>query len=83
MHTVNLRHKYKSAKCRFILVPGEDPAVLGMPDTELLNILGVTSEVISKPHESGKFDLQTIEVSNSPVAEQTEPCEMRQSEYTW
>ena len=34
-----------------------------MPDTELLNMLKITCEVIGDPHESRKFDSWTIEAS--------------------
>ena len=63
--TVNLRHKDKCAKCRFFVIPGDGPALLGMPDIELLNILRVSCEVISEAHESWMFDLKTREASNS------------------
>ena len=63
--TVRLIHRDKNAKCRFFVVPGDDPALLGMTDIELLNILKVMCEVIGVPPESRKFNLQTIEASDS------------------
>ena len=66
MCTVKLRHKDKSAKCRFFIGPGEDLALLGMPCIELLNVLRITCKVISDPHEGRKFDSQTTEAFNSP-----------------
>ena len=36
---VELRHKDKTAKCRFFVVPGHDLALLQMPDIEVLGIL--------------------------------------------
>ena len=66
MYTVKLRHKDKSAKYRFFIVPEDGLAVLGMPDTELLSIQRVACKVISESHESRKFYLQAVEVSNSP-----------------
>ena len=39
MYTVKLRHTDKSAKCRFFVLPRDDPELPGIPDTELLNIL--------------------------------------------
>ena len=65
MYTVKLRHKDKSVKCRFFVVPGDGPALLGMPDIALLSILGITCDIISEPHESRKFESQTIDMSNS------------------
>ena len=42
MCTVILRHKDKSVKYRFFEISGYGPALLGMPDNELLNILRIT-----------------------------------------
>ena len=39
---------------------GDGPALLAMPDIELLNTLKVTCEIIGDPHESRKFDSQTV-----------------------
>ena len=64
--TVRLRHKDENAKCRFLLVPGDDPALLGMPDIKLLNTLKIMCEMIGDTHESRKFDSQTIGPSNGP-----------------
>ena len=61
--TLKLRHNDKSSKCRFLVVPREGPALHGMPDIELLNILWITCKVINDPHESRKFNSQTMEVS--------------------
>ena len=33
---VNMRHKDKVARCRITVVPGDSPALLDMPDMELL-----------------------------------------------
>ena len=46
MCTVKLRHKNKSAQCRFFVVPGDGPALIGMPDIELLSVLRITCNVI-------------------------------------
>ena len=37
--TVRLRHKDKNAKCRFPVVSEDGPALLGMLDTKLLDII--------------------------------------------
>ena len=43
--TVRLRHKDKNAKCRFFVMSADNPALLEMPDIELLNILKKMCEV--------------------------------------
>ena len=48
------------------MVPDDGPAWLGMPDIKLLGILKIIHEVIGDPHESRKFNSQTIEASNNP-----------------
>ena len=55
--------------------------MLGIPDIQLLNILKITCQVISVPHESGKFDSQTTNLSNALVAEETEPCSVKQTKW--
>ena len=67
MCTVRLRYKNKNAKCRFCVVPGEGPALIGMPDIKLLNILKIICEVIDDRHESKKINFQTVEASNGPT----------------
>ena len=66
MCTVKLMHKDKSANCRFLVVPGDGPALLWMPDIQLLNILRITCEVIGDLHKSRKINSQIIEASNNP-----------------
>ena len=56
MCTLKLKHKDKSAKCGFFVVPGDGPALLGMPDVELLNTLRTKCEVISDSLENKKFN---------------------------
>ena len=43
MCTVRLRHKDKTAQFRFFVVPGDDPALLG-----ILKIMGEAWEVIGQ-----------------------------------
>ena len=78
MCTVKLRHKNKSAKCRFLVLPGDGPALLGMSGIELLNVLRIKCNVIGELPENRKFDSQTIEASTSQVSEQMGPNSMRQ-----
>ena len=66
MFTVKSRQKDKSAKCRFFVVLGGGPALLGVPNIKLLNTQRITCEGISNPYESRKLDSLTTEVSNSP-----------------
>ena len=51
MCTVRLRQKYKNAKCRFFVVSWVGPALLGIPDTEMLSLLRIMCKVISDTHE--------------------------------
>ena len=39
--SVRIIHNAKYIKCRFFVVPGDGPALLGMPHVELLNIIRV------------------------------------------
>ena len=41
-------------------VPENGPALLGLLDIEVLNILKITCEVVGDPYESRKFNSQTI-----------------------
>ena len=66
MCAVKLKHKNKYIKCSFFVLPGDGPVLLGMSDIELLSILRITCDIIDEPHESRKFNLQTIEMSDSP-----------------
>ena len=42
------------------VVPGDNP------DFKLLSILRITCDIRGEPHESRKFNSQTVEASNSP-----------------
>ena len=65
--TVRLRDKDKIAKYRLFVVTEDDPVLLGMPDTELLDIIKITCEVMGDPHKSRMFNSQTIQTANSPT----------------
>ena len=45
-------------KCIFFVVPGNDAALLGILDTEVLGILKITCEVIDSQQGGRKFDSQ-------------------------
>ena len=77
MCTVKLRHKDKCVRCRFFVVSGDIPVLLGMLDIELLSILRMACDIIGEPHESGKFDLQTIETSSSPSCRANEALQIK------
>ena len=68
-----------SVKCRCFVVPNDGPALLGMPNIELLSIVQITCKVISEPHESRsrKFDSQTIKTSNIPSCRTTKALQIK------
>ena len=61
MCRVRLRHLNKIGKCTFFVVPDDSLALLGIPDTELLNIQIITCEVMGDQQADGKFDAQAIQ----------------------
>ena len=46
MYAVRLRHRNKITRSRFLEVPGDSPALLGMPDIDLLDIVKIACEVV-------------------------------------
>ena len=50
---------------RFFIVPGDSPALLGMPDIELLDIHKITCDVPDDQQMDSKFNSNTVEPSNS------------------
>ena len=63
--TVQLRHKEKIARCRIFVVPGDSPALLGMPDIELLVGLKIMCYVVEGQQVDRKFNSQTVEPSSA------------------
>ena len=59
-------------------MPGGSPSLLRIPDTELLNILKITYEVIGNPHKSRSSIHRQQKHQEALVAEPTEPCTARQ-----
>ena len=49
----------KCVKCRLFVVPGNDPALLGMQDIELFSRIGVMCEQIDSKMTDRKFDTHT------------------------
>ena len=62
--TVKLRYKDKITRYRFFVVPGDGPALLGMPEIELLGILKIMCDVIEGQQADRNFDSQTMEPSS-------------------
>ena len=58
--TVRLRHKDKIARCRFFIVPGDSPVLLGMPDLELLDVLKITCKILEGQQADRTFNPLTI-----------------------
>ena len=69
--SVRIRHNNKCAKCRFFIVPGDGPALLRMPDIELLGIIRVMCERIGNKANARKFDMQTRHSADSQIVVQT------------
>ena len=56
---VRLRHKDKVVRCRFFVVSGDGPVLLGMPDIKLLGLLNKTCNGLDQEQVGRKFDSQT------------------------
>ena len=65
VRSVWLRHKDKVVRCRFFVVTGTSPALLGKLDIELLELLKIVCEVLDQHQIGRKFNLQTIETSSA------------------
>ena len=63
--TVRLSHKEKTVRYIFLVVPGDSPALLGMPDIELLGILKIICEVVKGPQTDRKFHSQRMTPSST------------------
>ena len=59
--TAKLMHNDKVARCRFLVVPGDRPALFGMPDTEELDILKIMHEVVNGQQTDRKVDPQIMQ----------------------
>ena len=44
--SVKLKYRNKLVRCRFFVVPGDSPVVIGMPVIKLLGIMKITCEVV-------------------------------------
>ena len=58
--TVKLRHRVNTARFRFFVVSGDGPALLGMPEIELLDILKTMCTVVEYQQADRTFDSQTM-----------------------
>ena len=56
--TVKIRYNDKYVKCRFFVVPGDDPALSEMPDVEFLGTIQAMCETIDNKTTCMKFDSQ-------------------------
>ena len=63
--SAKLRYTDKVVRCKFFVVPGDGPALLGKPDIKLLCILKITCDVIEGQQADRMFVSQTIEPSSS------------------
>ena len=63
--SVKIGHNDKCFKCRFSVVPGDGPALLRMPDIELLDIQRVMCGTVDNKTNGRKFDSQTKHVADS------------------
>ena len=66
MFTIRLKHNDKTTKCRFFVVLEDCPALQGMSDIEVLDILKITCEVMGDPYKSRMFECKTMQTSNGP-----------------
>ena len=66
MCTGGLRHTDKGIRFRSFVVPGDSPALLGMPDIELLSLLKIICEVMGGQQANKKFNFQTRQPSIIP-----------------
>ena len=64
-YSVKIRHSDKCVKCRFFVVLCDGPAVLGMPDIELLGVIRVICEAIDNETNDKKLDVQTRHQADS------------------
>ena len=48
-------------------MPGDSPALLGIPDIKFQDILKITCEVMGDLHKSRMFDSQTMQASIGPI----------------
>ena len=63
--TVKLRHNDKIARFRFLVVPGDSPALLGLPAIKLLNILKIKCDKVEGQQAHWKFVSLTMESSST------------------
>ena len=62
---VKIRQINKCVKCTFLIVPGDDPALHGMLDIELLRTIRVICETIDNKTTGRKFESQTRHILDS------------------
>ena len=60
---IKIRHNDRCVKCRFFLVPGDDPALISMPDMEFLGIITVICK--SNKDSQTKPDASSVSANKS------------------
>ena len=58
--------KIKVIRCRFFVVPHDGPALLGLPNTEILELLKIMCEVLDQHQVGRKYVSWTKEASDTP-----------------
>ena len=64
--SVQLRYKDKAVRCRFFVVPGDGPALVGMLGIKLLGLLKIACQVLDQQQADRNFNPQTRETSGVP-----------------
>ena len=72
MCTVKARHKDNYVKCRLFVVQVNGPALLQMPEIELLSILRIVCDIIGCPLTEGSSTHKQRHLVDQ-TAEQTKP----------
>ena len=72
---VKIIHNDKFVKCRFFVVVGGGPALLSIPDIELMSIIRVICETID--NKTGrKFDVQAWHIAESTLQNKQGPTDI-------
>ena len=58
---ITIRHKENHKLCRFFVVPGDSPAVSGIPEIEIVGILSVKCNTIEPRRHIQEINEQHIE----------------------
>ena len=77
MYTVGVEHRNNNKKCKFFVVPGNGQVILGMSDTDVLNILKININLIGAEdaRDSDKQCVNTHTVQGSEPKQETDRAE--------